>query len=115
MNAMIQRGFRKAGVIAAVATASCLAMAQTALAAGPDMSGLTGAVDFGTVTVAVMAIAGLLAVVHVAFQGLLVERIKRKQRVVVGPFPQPPQFVGGLMELTVKIVHGGRLVAGYGR
>lgn len=38
-------------------------------AAGPDMSALTGAVDFGTVTVAILAIAGLLAVVYVAVKG----------------------------------------------
>lgn len=36
---------------------------------GPDMSGLTGAVDFGTVTTAVLSIAGLLAVVYVAVKG----------------------------------------------
>lgn len=69
MNAMIQRGLRKAGVIAAVAAASGLAVAQEAAAAGPDMSGLTGAVDFGTVTTAILAIAGLLAVVYVAMKG----------------------------------------------
>jgi hypothetical protein len=33
------------------------------------MTGLTGAVDFGTVTTAVLAIAGLLAVVYVAMKG----------------------------------------------
>lgn len=42
---------------------------MAAFAAGPDMSGLTGAVDFGTVTTAVLAIAGLLAVVYVAVKG----------------------------------------------
>jgi hypothetical protein len=69
MNQAIQRGLRKVGVIAAVATASGMAIAQNASAAGPDMSGLTGAVDFGTVTTAIMAIAGLLAVVYVAMKG----------------------------------------------
>lgn len=69
MNQAIQRGLRKVGVIAAVATASGMAVAQSASAAGPDMSGLTGAVDFGTVTTAIMAIAGLLAVVYVAIKG----------------------------------------------
>lgn len=42
---------------------------SAAFAAGPDMTGLTGAVDFGTVTTAVLAIAGLLAVVYVAQKG----------------------------------------------
>jgi len=41
----------------------------SAFAVGPDMSGLTSAVDFGTVTVAVLAIAGMLAVVYVAVKG----------------------------------------------
>lgn len=41
----------------------------TALADGPDLSPLTSAVDFGTVTVAVLSIAGLLAVVYVAVRG----------------------------------------------
>ncbi|MEM8512324.1 hypothetical protein RCH14_001640 [Massilia sp. MP_M2] len=67
MNQAIVRGLRKAGVIAATATASGLAAAQAT--AGPDMSGLTSAVDFGTVTTAVLAIAGLLAVVYVAVKG----------------------------------------------
>lgn len=43
--------------------------AGSALAAGPDMSGLTTAVDFGTVTTAVLAIAGLMATVYVAVKG----------------------------------------------
>jgi hypothetical protein len=51
-----------AGVVASVAP-------MAAFAAGPDMSGLTGAVDFGTVTIAILAIAGLLAVVYVAMKG----------------------------------------------
>lgn len=69
MKAMIQRGLRKVGVIGAVAAVSSLAAVQQAAAAGPDMSGLTAAVDFGTVGIAVMAIAGLLAVVYVAVKG----------------------------------------------
>lgn len=51
-----------AGAGAAVATGS-------AFAVGPDLSPLTGAVDFGTVTVAVLSIAGMLAVVYVAIKG----------------------------------------------
>lgn len=62
MNKNIQRGLVLVSAIAASATAS-------AQATGPDMSGLTSAVDFGTVTTAVLAIAGLLAVVYVAVKG----------------------------------------------
>jgi hypothetical protein len=52
-----------AGVLVSVAPMAAFA------AGGPDMSGLTGAVDFTTVTTAVLAIAGLLAVVYVAVKG----------------------------------------------
>lgn len=45
------------------------AVSASSFAAGPDMSGLTSAVDFGTVTTAVMAISGLMAVVYVAVKG----------------------------------------------
>jgi hypothetical protein len=62
MNKNIQRGLAMVGAI----TMSGAAMAA---GGGPDMSGLTGAVDFGTVTVAVLAIAGMLAVVYVAVKG----------------------------------------------
>ena len=48
---------------------SALAATASAQAAGPDMTGLTGAVDFGTVTTAILAIAGLMAVVYVAIKG----------------------------------------------
>lgn len=41
----------------------------SAFAAGPDMSSLTTAIDFGTVTVAVLAAASALAVVYVAWKG----------------------------------------------
>ncbi len=43
--------------------------AGSAMAEGPDLTPLTSAVDFGTVTVAVLSIAGLLAVVYVAVKG----------------------------------------------
>lgn len=68
MNKNVMAGLRKVGVIAATGLTAGLASAQVA-AAGPDMSGLTGAVDFGTVTTAVLSIAGLLAVVYVAVKG----------------------------------------------
>lgn len=40
-----------------------------AFAVGPDMTNLTSAVEFDTVTTAVLSIAGLLAVVYVAVKG----------------------------------------------
>lgn len=49
--------------------AAASSMSSAAVAGGPDMTGLTSAVDFGTVTVAVLAIAGMLAVVYVAVKG----------------------------------------------
>lgn len=48
---------------------SALVGASAAFAAGPDLTPLTSAIDFGTVTVAVLSIAGLLAVVYVAVKG----------------------------------------------
>ena len=62
MNKNIQRGLALVGSLASAGVAS-------AAGGGPDMSGLTSAVDFGTVTTAVLAIAGLLAVVYVAVKG----------------------------------------------
>lgn len=62
MNKNIQRGLALVGALGFSAMAS-------AQAAGPDMSGLTSAVDFGTVVTAIMAIAGMLAVVYVAIKG----------------------------------------------
>lgn len=53
----------------ALVAASTVAATASAQAAGPDMTGLTSAVDFGTVTTAIMSIAGLLAVVYVAIKG----------------------------------------------
>jgi len=52
-----------AGVLVSVAVAT------PAFALGPDLTPLTSAVDFGTVTVAVLSIAGMLAVVYVAIKG----------------------------------------------
>lgn len=60
MNKNIQRGLALVGA---------LAMSAQAFAAGPDMSGLTSAVDFSSVNTAVIAIAGLLAAVYVAIKG----------------------------------------------
>lgn len=62
MNKNIQPGLALVGALGFSAMAS-------AQAAGPDMTGLTSAVDFGTVVTAIMAIAGMLAVVYVAIKG----------------------------------------------
>ena len=64
MNKNIQRGLALVGVL----FASGSAIAQTA-PAGPALSALTGAIGFGTVTAAVLAVAALLAVVYVATKG----------------------------------------------
>ncbi|WP_234267459.1 hypothetical protein [Hydrogenophaga sp. NFH-34] len=61
---MKQKLFKHLAAIAA-ATGSGLALAQSA---GPDMSALTGSVDFGTTLTAVLAIAALLAGVYVAIR-----------------------------------------------
>lgn len=55
--------------LAVVVAAGVAASASAQAAGGPDMTGLTTAVDFGTVTTAILAIAGLLAVVYVAIKG----------------------------------------------
>ena len=60
MNKNIQRGLAMVGALAA---------SSGAMAAGPDLTPLTSAVDFGTVTTAVLSIAGMLAVVYVAVKG----------------------------------------------
>lgn len=67
MKKTINRVLATAGVLAVAAVSSGAAFAQAVT--GPDMSGLTGAVDFGTVTTAILAIAGMLAVVYVAVKG----------------------------------------------
>lgn len=60
MNKSIQRGLILVG---------SLVCATGAMAAGPDLTPLTDKVDFGTVTAAVLSIAGMLAVVYVAVKG----------------------------------------------
>jgi Inovirus Coat protein B len=61
---MKQFTFKRLAVLAATA-----AGATMAFAAGPDLTPLTGAIDFGTVITAVLAIAGLMAAVYVAIRG----------------------------------------------
>lgn len=60
MNKNIQRGLAAVGALVG---------ASGAMAAGPDLTSLTTAVDFGTVTTAVLAIAGSLALVYIAMKG----------------------------------------------
>jgi hypothetical protein len=60
MNKNIQRGLVMVGALVAT---------SVAMAAGPDLTPLTGKVEFDTVTTAVLSIAGLLAVVYVAVKG----------------------------------------------
>lgn len=62
MNKNIQRGLILIGAITASAT-------TMAAGTGPDLTPLTSAVDFGTTTTAVLAIAGLLAGVYIAIKG----------------------------------------------
>jgi hypothetical protein len=62
MNKYVKRG------VAAITTAVAAGSAMAA-GGGPDMTGLTSAVDFGTVTTAVLSIAGMLAVVYIAVKG----------------------------------------------
>lgn len=58
----------KSYILGLFATAFALASVP-ALAAGPDMTDLTTAVDFGTVTTAVLAVAATLIVVYIAWKG----------------------------------------------
>lgn len=60
---MKQKLFKHLAVIAAV-TASGVSMA-----AGPDLTSLTSSIDFGSTTLAVLAVAALLAGVFVAIRG----------------------------------------------
>ncbi|MFC0349377.1 hypothetical protein [Undibacterium danionis] len=61
MNKHIKRGLALVGAI--VVSGSALADG------GPDLTPLTSAVNFGTTTSAVLAIAGLLASVYIAIKG----------------------------------------------
>lgn len=47
-----------------------VAVSVPALAAGPDLSSMTSAVDFGTVTTAILAVGAALIVVYIAFKGM---------------------------------------------
>lgn len=62
MNKNIQRGLILVGSLVGATGA----MAQ---AVGPDLTSLTGAISFGTVTAAVLSIAAGLALVYLAMKG----------------------------------------------
>ena len=47
-----------------------VAASGSALAVGPDLSALTGAIDFGTVVTAILAVGGALALVYMAQKGI---------------------------------------------
>lgn len=65
-------------IVAAVVSFVALASAN-AQAVGPDLSGMTGAIDWSTTTAAVLTIAGGLAGVYVVVKAtqLVLARIKR--------------------------------------
>ena len=54
----------------AIAATLIAAASVPALAAGPDLSSMTTAVDFGTVTTAILAVGASLIVVYIAFKGV---------------------------------------------
>jgi hypothetical protein len=62
-----------------LATLGLFGMAGSAIAAGPDLTSLTTAVDFGTVTTAVLSVAAALIVVYIAWKGaqLVLAAVKR--------------------------------------
>ena len=52
-----------------VVGAAALAVSSMSFAAGPDLTSLTTAIDFGTVVTAVLAVAAALVVVYIAWKG----------------------------------------------
>jgi hypothetical protein len=52
-----------------VAVGSALLLPVSAFAAGPDLSPITGAVDWATVITGILAVAALAAAVYVAIRG----------------------------------------------
>lgn len=58
------------GIRSAIAATLIAAASVPALAAGPDLSSMTTAVDFGTVTTAILAVGASLIVVYIAFKGV---------------------------------------------
>lgn len=62
-----EKAKRQANKLAAMA--GSVVVSGSAMAAGPDMTDLTAAVDFGTVTTAVLGVAAALITVYIAFKG----------------------------------------------
>ncbi len=63
------RAIQRFALAVMFAVVAALGMVSSASATGPDLTALTSAVSFDTVVVAIVAIAGLLAVVYVARKG----------------------------------------------
>lgn len=59
--------FKQVSIAAAGLVSGLVAL--PVLAAGPDLSTLTAAVDFGTVTTAILGVAAALIVVYIAWKG----------------------------------------------
>ncbi|MCX7180909.1 MAG: hypothetical protein NTX56_19790 [Proteobacteria bacterium] len=57
------------GFVAGTATLLGLSAPKESYAAGPDLTTVTAAVDFGTVTTAVLGVAAALIVVYIAWKG----------------------------------------------
>lgn len=60
---MLNKLFRRAGI------ATVIAAPLSAFAVGPDLTALTAAVDFGTVTTALLGVAASIIVVYIAWKG----------------------------------------------
>ncbi|MEN7433762.1 hypothetical protein VA599_23740 [Chromobacterium sp. TRC.1.1.SA] len=66
---MFNKAFSVALAVVAPVAALLAPTAAKAAAAGPDLTPLTSNIDFSTVITAVLAIAGLMAVVYLAIKG----------------------------------------------
>jgi hypothetical protein len=72
----VKSGFRKVAqkaetlaIALGTAVASAVGLSKPAEAAGPDLTSLTTAVDFGTVTTAILAVSAAIIVVYIAWKG----------------------------------------------
>lgn len=64
MRAPRARTIGQAGLVAAGSS-----IASQVMAAGPDLTAVTTAVDFGTVTTAILGVAAAVVVVYLAWKG----------------------------------------------
>lgn len=64
--------------VRSAAAAGALTLAGGAMAAGPDVSTLTGAVDFGTVSTGIMTVAGSVIGVYLVIKAaqFIIARVK---------------------------------------